>query len=737
MSKTKIKNADDSISLKIHLENCKGIKKFDETFIFSKSKSTYVVYASNGSMKTSLATTLRNYSESKDTKQNLFCPNEPQVREILFEGKELSPNRIFVADAEQVDENFETYMTNFLADKELKQQYDTIIQELDKGKKAFLKEFKTLSKSTNVESEIVQFFGQEKNGFFDALIQMQEMQKKGEIYKAEFKFNNIFDPAGKVREFLEQNVTLLEQYTNRYNELLDASEFYSKGAKFGTYQASELQKVLSDDAFFKAKHSLHLSGSKEVKNSKELQTLLQKEQNKILSDDKLKEQFDKIEKTLNKNKELRVFKEDLVTQPQILLELASYDNFARKVLVGYFSEIPSASALIDLYLDKKKDIDAIIQKAKEQQEKWQRILQLYKSRFFVPFDMKIENTQNAVLNLEVPSITFVYGDSGQSFKEDEELLSKGEKRAFCILHILFEIEEKKTSNEPLFIIYDDIADSFDYHNKHAIVEYINDLSLETAQGLQNIYQIVLTHNFDFYRTVCSRLYIPRSQTYMTRRTSDGVISLYQGQYVKNFASKTLGEIEDLSSLKSKVNFLALIPFLRNLVEFRKNGEQSEYYYILTCCLHNKTNNPSVEQIIQIYSDFGYEINASGLAKEKIRKLIDDVSELIVRESSFDDNDLPYKFVLAMAIRLKLEDYLIAQLHSDTDLIKSKQTVNLIQQLKEKNLDEYNKLSVLINRVQIMTPEYIHVNSFMYEPLVDTSIDHLRSLYQDCLEQLKI
>ena len=35
----------------------------------------------------------------------------------------------------------------------------------------------------------------------------------------------------------------------------------------------------------------------------------------------------------------------------------------------------------------------------------------------------------------------------------------------------------------------------------------------------------------------------------------------------------------------------------------------------------------------------------------------------------------------------------------------------------------------------MTPENIHVNSFMYEPLIDMSDDHLRKLYAD-VEQLK-
>lgn len=39
-----------------------------------------------------------------------------------------------------------------------------------------------------------------------------------------------------------------------------------------------------------------------------------------------------------------------------------------------------------------------------------------------------------------------------------------------------------------------------------------------------------------------------------------------------------------------------------------------------------------------------------------------------------------------------------------------------------------KITVL-NEVSIMTPEHIHINSFMYEPLLDMDITELIGLYQ--------
>lgn len=37
---------------------------------------------------------------------------------------------------------------------------------------------------------------------------------------------------------------------------------------------------------------------------------------------------------------------------------------------------------------------------------------------------------------------------------------------------------------------------------------------------------------------------------------------------------------------------------------------------------------------------------------------------------------------------------------------------------------------IVEQVLIMTSENIHINSFMYEPLIDMSLDELKKLYED-------
>ena len=38
--------------------------------------------------------------------------------------------------------------------------------------------------------------------------------------------------------------------------------------------------------------------------------------------------------------------------------------------------------------------------------------------------------------------------------------------------------------------------------------------------------------------------------------------------------------------------------------------------------------------------------------------------------------------------------------------------------------------LVLEQVNLMTPENIHLNSFMYEPILDLGIAHLKALYLD-------
>ena len=54
---------------------------------------------------------------------------------------------------------------------------------------------------------------------------------------------------------------------------------------------------------------------------------------------------------------------------------------------------------------------------------------------------------------------------------------------------------------------------------------------------------------------------------------------------------------------------------------------------------------------------------------------------------------------------------------------------LIDGFKERFPDAREAIATL-DRVALMTPENIHLNSFMYEPIIDMADDHLRKLFRD-------
>jgi hypothetical protein len=60
-------------------------------------------------------------------------------------------------------------------------------------------------------------------------------------------------------------------------------------------------------------------------------------------------------------------------------------------------------------------------------------------------------------------------------------------------------------------------------------------------------------------------------------------------------------------------------------------------------------------------------------------------------------------------------------------ITEKQTFKLLERFKADFSGEVESIKTLEN-VLLMTPENIHLNAFMYEPILDMSDEHLRKLY---------
>jgi len=91
-----------------------------------------------------------------------------------------------------------------------------------------------------------------------------------------------------------------------------------------------------------------------------------------------------------------------------------------------------------------------------------------------------------------------------------------------------------------------------------------------------------------------------------------------------------------------------------------------------------------------------------------------------------------KIVLSIAVRIAAEQFMVKKINDATFVssIDSNQTPKLLERFTQLFKDEVAIKT--IQRVILMTPENIHVNSFMYEPILDMSDEHLRILYEDVL-----
>ena len=93
----------------------------------------------------------------------------------------------------------------------------------------------------------------------------------------------------------------------------------------------------------------------------------------------------------------------------------------------------------------------------------------------------------------------------------------------------------------------------------------------------------------------------------------------------------------------------------------------------------------------------------------------------------------------MAIRLKSES-LMKSIISEEHLAEMKpnnnQTGELLKVLKKYYSETHPDICLLMNRVIMLTSENIHVNNFMFEPLVDISSLHLKQLYSEVCNQLQ-
>jgi len=714
--------------LKINLKNCYGIKKLEKDFDFL-SNGTYAIYAPNGVMKTSFAKTFKDLSLGLNSKDLIF-PERETIREIKKEdGSDVTKEEIFVV--EPYNENFNSEkMSTLLVNKELKGRYDEIHLKIDEEKDRLLKELRILSGlRDDTEEEISRTFTSEDNRLFDSLGRVEkEVTDTSEPAYSDISYKEIFNE--KVLNFLRTKdfKEKIEQYIKKYDELIEGSNYFKKGV-FNHNNAAVIAKSLMDNGFFEAKHSVFLNpkNTKESKNEihtkEELEKVIDEEKKAILNNPDLAKAFEDLDNKLKANKELRDFRDYLLNNLKILPELKNLDSFRQKLWVSYFkSQKDLYTNFLKEYHLGKGELDKIIEQAKTEATHWRNVINIFNKRFSVPFKLSMKNQGDVILKRDVPSIAFVFKDpNGEVSVEKANLLqalSSGEKRALYILNIIFEVQARKDENQETLFIVDDIVDSFDYKNKYAIIEYLKDISEDT-----NFRQIILTHNFDFFRTVQSR-FVPYDNCLMVEKTAEEV-KIAKADYIRNPFKYWMVHLDDDKKL------IASIPFVRNLIEYTKDTKDVDFLK-LTSLLHIKSDSDSIlkSDLQNIYNKVFP--NLSLTLADGHKKVIDFIFDLAdTCLTATESINLENKVLLSIATRLKAEKFILNKTTDKSEVVGN-QTRKLFERFKIEfggTSSEQENIKAL-EQVNLMTPENIHFNSFMYEPILDMSDEHLKNLYSE-------
>ena len=645
--------------ISIKLTNAFGIGEFDHQFNISEDDNVIMIYAPNGTMKTSLTKTFL-CLEEKLKPQDFIVNSRKTTWAITIDGEDIRSGQIYV------------YKSN-----DLRISGGVIPNFIDDNIAPLISSPKLYQKFIDLQKPLI--------------------QKLNIINEKFSKYAN-----SKTFDFSKE---VLKVYRKEdQEEVLDIPSSICE-----LYKDSKFRKVIVIDGIYSDLFDINDTTIKYIRDNTEL--LLQKGRKR------------KPRRVDNKDRWIRLC--EYVDQCEYIRSNINDIDTLRKGFLCDFAqkEITVIEDYVRTYDGIRSKLLNIIREINKDNWMWKEVISTFNNRFNVPYKIKIVNKSEVVLKRDsFIHLGYDYDDgieSSRYLSEDHFLnfISSGEKRAYYLLLNLFGIERRKNMQEMSVLVFDDIVESFDYKNKYAFVEYLADLKKE-----KNFVIILLTHNFDFFRTVHSRLNV--KNVFMAERNKDRIIKLHPASYLRDIIkNKLIANISDPKFL------ISLVPFVRNIVEYTK-GSESEEYIKLTSYVHvkNDTDGLTVKGLISIISSIIHISKKCRLECDSnyLDKLVEKADNVC---NSTDDIALENKLVLSIAIRILAEKFMIKELNRKAVVCdcKDNQTFRLFKKYEEMYSDNHEIIKSL-RKVIMMTSENIHLNNFMFEPIIDLSCAHLKELY---------
>jgi len=241
-------------------------------------------------MKTSLAKTFLKISKGESPEEKVY--NRVPWFDIKIDGKDIDPAQILVV--QPFDPNFESKnISTLLVNSEKKSKYDESYKEIIKAKQNLITKLNKLSKikKEKIEHQISVDLG--CSNIFEC-IRVLSSSSLGNANFSGIQYSAIFDE--KVLALLSDPSIQsgIQDYTIRYNELIERSTLFEKGL-FSPINADSISKVLKKEKFFDARHKVLLNGKDApISEQRDLEQLFEQEKDSILGDGALKEISEKI-----------------------------------------------------------------------------------------------------------------------------------------------------------------------------------------------------------------------------------------------------------------------------------------------------------------------------------------------------------------------------------------------------------------------------------------------------------
>lgn len=736
-----------------HFKNCYGLKQFNlQNINFSRCNKA-LIYAPNGVMKSSLSKVFDDISKGATTCDRIFqnvvsnySVTHYTSRYVYSSANRTQPtatDRIYVVNTFNNSFEFtkETVST-LLADETTRNAYNVLMAQFSGEIIQIEEKLRVLTGLTKsqIKGKLITDLGltgtADWTDIFEKLNELYATRRTFE-YLNDCTYSELFNDKAMAVYGKQEFLNSIEEYISSLNILLENNPILND--RFTDRNAETLGKEMAKHNLFNAQHTICLKDGTTVIHSLEEWNFVVNEQlDRLYSSPELSTVFQKLKKMLTSNGEVSRLRDIIVAHREIIPALSDIPALKVQTWLDCFSKLDMS--FDDYYRNISQytaQIKVLYEQASAQSARWQTVVNKFNRRFRVPFEVRIENKANFLLKDEAPNLSFKYtrgmiAQQSATLKKDDLMvsLSTGEKRALYLLYILFDLErirQQATAGGGQFLIVaDDIADSFDYKNKYAIIEYLNDLGNTSGIDL-----LILTHNFDFYRTVKLRLGVARNHCYIAQRDEEGIVSItefkYQKDFFRNVVIKDIKDGNIINDDKKKL-LISSIPFYRNLCEY--SGKEVEYSR-LTCFLHLKTTpldtlTVKISDLWNLINPFLNNTTFSG-ADEDYYTAVTRVANTCVADNT-NEVLLDNKLFIAIAIRLLTEKFMKNTLISNGKACSdadSNQTRKWFNQVKRFLTPA--QISV-IEEVNLITPESIHLNSFMFEPLIDISNWALKDLY---------